>query len=108
MGCQLAFITNWESLAEASGYCVTSLAQTRGVSARQLERFFQDRFGKSPHVWLRELRLRRALELLKDGTAVKEVAFLLKYKNPPHLSHDFKHFYGIPPSSVVSRPITSA
>ena len=101
MNSRLNRIGDWESLARHANYNASELAESCGVSTRQLERFFQNSFHKSPHKWLHDLRMRRAVELLRDSAAVKEVAFLLCYKDATHFSHDFKLYFGIPPGKSV-------
>jgi AraC-like DNA-binding protein len=55
--------------------------------------------GVSPRVWLFEQRQRQALELLRDGSSVKETAIILGYKSPTHFSRDFKKHFGYSPGS---------
>ena len=101
MESRLKLIRNWESLAQSAKYNVSALAEDCGVSGRQLERFFAISLGKSPHQWLHELRMRRAIKLLRDGSHVKETAYLLGYKDASHLTHDFKKYFGVPPTQAV-------
>jgi AraC family transcriptional regulator len=91
-------IKDWESPSKETNYSTSALAKRCGVSPRQLERYFVAKFNQTPHQWLHEARLRRALELLCDGSSVKEVASLLGYRVASHFSQDFKHTHGIPPS----------
>jgi len=98
MRSRLKRVRDWEAFAQANNYCATSLAEICEISPRQLERFFQRQFGKSPHQWLHDLRMRRACELLRDGTTAKETAFLLGYKTPSHFTHDFKKSFGAAPT----------
>lgn len=99
MSSRLRHITNWLELAHRSNYNAHTLARLCEVSIRQLERFTHKAHGKTPHASLREMRMRRALELICDRTPVKEVAISLGYKSPAHFSNDFKQFYGTPPSN---------
>jgi AraC-like DNA-binding protein len=103
MSSRLARVEDWESLANACQYSPASLAKRRDVSVRQLERFFQGKFGKTPRSWMHEVRLRRALELLKDGAAAKEVAYLLAYRDGAHFCNAFKRYYKITPSEATSQ-----
>jgi AraC-like DNA-binding protein len=105
MHCLLARIENWESLALACRYSVSELARKRKVSVREFERFALEKFGRPPHEWLHALRMKRALELLRDGSLVKETKDELGYKTRAHLSHDFKQYFGVPPSRCGSEPL---
>jgi len=104
----LSAINDWPQRAHAANYCVETLAQNCGFSARQLERFFASSFGKPPHNRLHALRMRRAIELLRDGCSVKETAYLLGYKDATHLTHDFKKHFGIPPSKAVATGLSAS
>ena len=108
MASALRQIRDWEQLAASAKYNVAKLADECMVSSRHLERFFATAFGTSPHKWLHSLRMRRALELLRDCSQVKEVAKLLGYKDATHLTHDFKTHFGIPPSKAWSRGVLMA
>lgn len=105
MHCLLARIEDWEPLAQECRYSVSKLARQRKVSVREFERFAREEFGRPPHAWLHSLRMKRALELLRDGSLVKEAADLLGYKTREHLGHDFKQYFGIPPSQCGSGPL---
>ena len=94
----LQCIENWPDRAHRARYRVQVLARMCGVSLRQLERFTHAAHQKTPHQWGREMRLRRALELICDRSSCKETAAKLGYKTEAHFSNDFKKYYGIAPS----------
>jgi AraC-like DNA-binding protein len=97
MTSRLDRIRDWALLAKSSRYSASAMAQECGVSPRQLERFFQERMKKSPHQWLRELRMSRALELLQNDAPIKQVAQELCYKDTAHFCRDFKNYFGRTP-----------
>jgi len=97
MNSQLHHIRNWPELAGRAEWSAALLAKECKVSARTLERYFHENTGVCPHVWLFERRQRQALELLRDGSSVKETAIILGYKNPTHFSRDFKKHFGHSP-----------
>jgi len=99
----LTRIEDWPERAEAANYCVHTLAKQCGVSVRALERFFVGAMGKTPKCWLHDVRMKRARELLLDGSTVKETSILLAYHNPYHFSRDFKTLHGYPPSQHSAR-----
>ena len=88
----------WQHLTQAAGYSVSVLANSCGVSGRTLERLFPRLVGQPPGRWLKRLRMQRALELLRDGSTVKETAAHLAYEDPSHFSREFKRHYGFAPS----------
>ena len=98
MNSRLDRIKNWAELAHTASYCGTTLAKKVGVSLRQLERFILEAKGKCPRQWLLGLRIERALELIREGSTVKEAADKLGYKQRSHFSSDFKKHYGFAPS----------
>ena len=102
MRSRLNRITDWESLAEAANYSLREMAKRCRVSQRQLERFFIKSKGKSPGEWLHDLRQQRAGELVGKGYSVKEVAFILRFKQASHLSREFKRYYGVSPTGFVA------
>src|SRR5438874_9421023 len=57
---RLDTITNWDMRAEQVSFNVAALAKGCGVTDRQLRRYFQSKFGSSPHAWLTLRRLQRA------------------------------------------------
>ena len=95
-------IQNWPQIAHDAGYSVSALAGACGVSVRMLERFFLAAFGCRPSQWLKRLRMERAIELLRDGSNVKEAAARLGYEDPSHFSREFKSHYGLPPNNYAN------
>lgn len=102
---RLIEVKNWPAEAQAANYSIALLSRRCDVSPRQLERFFLENFGQSPHHWFSQARLRRALELLQTGYSVKGTALTLGYKTVAHFSRDFKRCYGFPPSHQRVRAI---
>jgi len=95
--------TDWVALAKNGNYCATKLASACGLSPRQLERRFHAMGRPAPHHWLRDLRMRLAVELIGDQTPIKVVAFDLGYKDPAHFTQDFKRYFGVCPSRFNPR-----
>jgi AraC-like DNA-binding protein len=108
MTSRLDRIRDWALLAKSSRYSASALAQECGVSPRQLERFFQERMKKSPHQWLRELRMQRAVELLREGSSVKQVAPELCYKDTAHFCRDVKNYFGTTPGQIAGQAFVTA
>jgi AraC-like DNA-binding protein len=77
------------------------LAKRCSVSVRTLERFFLPAFGHTPRRWLKQLRMQRAIELLCDGTPVKETAGLLGYQYATYFSRDFRKAVGVAPRNYA-------
>lgn len=101
MASRLDRIPDWETQARDADYHAETLAALCSISLRQLERFFQGRFGTTPQNWLLELRCRRARELMERGYSTQAAAADLKFANASHLCHAFKKVYGRPPHTFA-------
>jgi AraC-like DNA-binding protein len=70
-------------------------------SRRALQYAFRERLNTTPKQWIREQRLKRALEQFQvecPRPSVGEVALACGYSHVGHFSRDFKAFFGISPS----------
>jgi AraC-like DNA-binding protein len=105
---RLQHIQGWPQLAHQAGYSVAAMAKACGASVRTLERFFLPAFGGTPRRWLKRLRMQRALELLRDGSTIKETSGCLGYEDPSHFSREFKKCYGFPPNKNANPPARTA
>lgn len=88
----------WLRLARQAGFRPGRLAELYGVTVRQLERYFQEDFGRSPHEWLQEQRMVAARQLLMECNSVSSVAKQLGFKQISHFSREFKRYYELTPS----------
>jgi AraC-like DNA-binding protein len=91
-------IKNWAELARQANWSVSALANLCGVSRDTLRLHFQKHMGESPGVWLAEQRQHQAIELLRDGSSIKETASSLGYKQQTNFTRKFKQFWGTCPS----------
>ncbi len=83
-----------------NGFGVFELADTLGLSRRQLHRKLTALTGYGPADFLRQLRLERAAQLLRQhyGT-VAEVAYQVGFNKPRHFSRLFRDHFGVNPSA---------
>jgi AraC-like DNA-binding protein len=78
---------------------MADLAKAAGVSPRHLTLLCRRLFGQAPAQFLLQLKMRRAVEMLRyRGLRVKEVSEALGFANPFHFSRVFKRAVGYPPS----------
>ncbi len=78
-----------------------TLARRIAASRRQLQRAFSEGGATSFRAHLAEVRMRRAAELLEQGSMpVREVASSVGYRQPAQFAKAFRRHRGAPPSSV--------
>jgi AraC-like DNA-binding protein len=77
-----------------------------GISERQLRRVVEAEVGYGPKRLGRVLRLRRALERVRSGAELAEVAYSSGYADQAHFARDCRELAGVPPGRFVqdSRP----
>ena len=80
---------------------VTELADAAGLSKSQLNRKLQSLTCQSASQFIREYRLKTAMELLHSKSATaSEVSFLVGFGSPSYFSTCFKEYYGYSPHEV--------
>jgi AraC family transcriptional regulator, exoenzyme S synthesis regulatory protein ExsA len=81
------------------------LARKSGRSLSTFHRDFKMQFGRSPHRWIKEQRLKLAHQILTQTDRTASEIFLdLGFEDLSHFSRSFKEYFGINPSETVSRP----
>ncbi len=73
-------------------------------SKSSLNRTIQSLTGKSPNSLIKEYRLNKSLELLRENYyPVSQIAFITGFTSPSYFSKCFKENYGISPSGFVDQ-----
>lgn len=97
-------VTLIESHPEAP-HTIAVLAREHGVSVRSLERAFRRDLGASPSAYLRQVRLRRAREVLRtsttDAVTVGQVARRLGFVHPGRFAVLYRRAFGETPSETL-------
>jgi AraC family transcriptional regulator of adaptative response / methylphosphotriester-DNA alkyltransferase methyltransferase len=76
------------------------VARRLATSRRQLQRAFSESGGASFRTHVARIRMRRALEMLREGTLpVRDVANSVGYRQPAQFAKTFRRHHGAPPSS---------
>jgi AraC family transcriptional regulator len=86
---------------------VSTLAQMAGRSPFHFTRMFTRSVGVSPHRYVVHLRLRRAIELVRDGRcSLAEIAVRTGFADQSHLTRWVRRVHGVPLAQVglISRP----
>jgi transcriptional regulator GlxA family with amidase domain len=107
MNARLANIQEWAELARQARWSVVKLAELCGVSERTLRRYFQENRRQGPKAWLAAQRHMQAIELLRDGSSVKETALEVGYQNPETFSREFKKHWGQCPFEMAHKSTAS-
>jgi len=80
------------------------IAETLGISSRQLERLFGKLLNTSPKKYHMEMRLERARHLLiQTESSVSDVAFACGFESTGHFARVYKSTYGVSPSAQRNR-----
>jgi len=84
-------------------FSVALLSRNMGVSRPQLYRKVSAITGRSPVTFIRDIRLNRALSLIKENRYnLSEIALEIGYNSPSYFSKCFREAYGVAPSRVAA------
>lgn len=82
-----------------SSITVETMSQELGMSRVNLYKRLLSITGSTPSEFIRQIRLRRSEQLLREGQySVSEVAYMVGFNNPRYFSKYFKEMYGTMPS----------
>lgn len=88
---------------------VEQLSVEVGISRAHLHRKMKDATGITPSDFIRNIRLKRASQLLrKPDIEITQIAYMVGYNSQPHFSTVFKKFTGYTPSEYRSRYLSGA
>jgi AraC-like DNA-binding protein len=82
---------------------VEALARELGWSRRHLAAEFRDAVGIPPKALARLIRFECALDQLRGGAALADVAHGTGYADQAHLNRDFRAFTGLAPTEYLRR-----
>lgn len=72
-------------------------------SEKQLNRLFHRHIGAGIKTFSRIVRMKRAVELLKNPIGLSQLAEMTGHYDPSHFIHDFKDVYDITPTEYVDK-----
>ena len=81
----------------------SEIADAAGVEQRQLIRIFERYLQTTPYRYLTSCRLEEAVDLLRSGKSVSEVAELSGYQNETAFRMAFKRIMGASPSAFLNK-----
>ncbi len=89
---------------ENENFSVRELARESGYSRYGLNRRLSRITNKTVVQFISEVRLQKALEMLRDeNNTVSEIAFKTGFSSPAYFSKCFHEFFGYPPGEVKKR-----
>ena len=89
-------------------FSVEMLAEELAMSRSVLQRKIQSLTGESPGELIRQIRLNKAVELIKHRFGnLSEIALEVGYNNPAHFSEAFKKHFGTTPSQLQQKNTNS-
>ncbi len=81
---------------------IANISQNMGVSRPQLYRKITALTGRSPVLFIRDIKMNKAMNLIKENKlSISEVAYQLGYSNPSYFSKNFRSKFGVPPSQFM-------
>jgi AraC-like DNA-binding protein len=83
----------------ASPIRLDALAEISGLGVFQLIRGFRAATGLTPYAYVEQLRIRRALEMLRAGVRASLVAHETGFSDQSHLTRHIKRVLGVPPAT---------
>ena len=101
MGSRLDRVTDWEAFAQAAGYRVGRMAVQAKVTRRLLHCYFLRNFECHPDLWLENLKLRIASEMLAQGKKSKEIAGEIGFAHRSTFCQFFQRLTGLTPQAFA-------
>lgn len=84
-----------------------AMADIACLSAKQFSRVFADYVGLSPKTYLRIMRFHSATLLMnqmrEEGDTSSDIAWRCGFYDLPHMTSEFRHICGLPPSVVLNQ-----
>ena len=82
---------------------VAALANIAGRSPFHFSRVFARSVGMTPHRWVVQLRLQRAIELVREGrSGLAEIAARTGFADQSHLSRWLRRVHGVSPTRLLA------
>jgi AraC-like DNA-binding protein/tetratricopeptide (TPR) repeat protein len=94
---------------ENEDFGVNELALKSGINRKVLSRKLKKISGKTVSQFIRETRLRKALEMLREGLCtVSEVGYKVGFSSPVYFTRCFHQYFGFPPGKVKKGELPEA
>jgi len=91
---------------EIEGFGVRELVRLSGYSHSRLNRKLHASINKTITQFIREIRLRKAFEILKnESLTASEVSYKTGFSSPSYFNRCFHEFFGYPPGKMKNREL---
>jgi AraC-like DNA-binding protein len=103
-GCERESVRRAREHLEANFSADVSLSELGtlvSLSPFYLARAFEREIGLPPHAYLEGVRIRKAREILDQGSDLASTALAVGYSDQSHLTRRFKRFLGITPGHYI-------
>ena len=91
---------------ENENFVVNELAHAAGMSCTSVNRRLNEALNKSASQFIREVRLQKAMEMLKSDIATAaEISFKVGFNSPSYFNSSFHQYYGFTPGEVKKRNV---
>jgi AraC-like DNA-binding protein len=71
------------------------------LSPYHVIRIFRKATGLPPYTYFEQLRIERAIDLLRRGVPISDVAVMTGFSDQSHLTRRFKRVVGVPPGKYA-------
>lgn len=96
---RIQIVLDYISMHPMEKYTPSSMADMAGLSKQRFSHLFKEQMGKSPMVYLKELRLTTAArKLLVSNENVNDIAYSVGYEDPNYFIREFKRAFGYTPN----------
>ena len=96
---RIQVVMDYVSLHPTEKYTPARMAEIAGLSKQRFTHLFKEQTGKSPMVYIKELRLTiAARRLLVSSENVSDIAYEVGYEDPNYFIREFKAAFGYTPN----------
>lgn len=83
---------------------IRELSDAVGLSSRHFTRLFKQELGMPPHMYINQLRVNKAREMLGKRRNMAGIAYELGFSDQSHFSKTFRKLTGVSPARYASFP----
>ena len=80
-----------------------ALSEIAGFNPRYFIRLFRKRFGTTPHRYIQNIRLKYAVNMLRNGEKIAEISQKLGFAEEKSFFRFFKQYKGVTPSEFIEK-----